>query len=210
MGYRRSGAGDRTCYGPAMASLQASPRRESANASPHPASRLAHARFATALAALLLAGCSTGSYPSLQRWPAAQPQGRIAAPPVPEQTHTHVQPGCDAALADSVHAEFTAALPGTDTALKAASNATPGTPVWSKGNVALAGLQQIRGRLTQVLAPAEEAYVADTIEHAQDDARDGADKREDGVRLAACRAHVDDLATQEDTQIDRLHALLPD
>jgi hypothetical protein len=189
-----------------MASLQASPRRESAN----PARRIASARFAGVLATLLLAGCSSGSYPSLQRWPTPQPQGRIAAPPAPEQTHTHVQPGCDAALADSIHADFSAALPGADTALKDANNAAPGSPTWSKGNIALAGLQQIRSRLAQVLAPAEEAYVADTIDHAQDDARTGEPAREDGARLAACRAHVDELTAQEDAQIERLHARLPD
>ena len=189
-----------------MASLQASPRPACAT----PARRIAPARFAGVLAALLLAGCSTGSYPSLQRWPTPQPQGRIAAPPAPEQTHTHVQPGCDAALADSIHAEFRAAMPGVNTALNAAGKAPPGTPLWSKGNIALAGLQQIRTRLAQVLAPAEEAYVADTIDHAQDDARDGEPPREDGARLAACRVHVDDLVSEEDAQIDRLHALLPD
>jgi hypothetical protein len=162
------------------------------------------------LAALLVAGCSSGSYPSLQRWPTPQPQGRIAAPAAPEQTHTHVRPGCDMALADSIHADFSAALPSADTALKAASDATPGSPTWSKGNIALAGLQQIRARLAQVLAPAEEAYVADTIGHAQDDARTGEPPREDGARLVACRAHVDELAAQEDAQIERLHARLPD
>lgn len=189
-----------------MASLQASSRPASAN----PVGRIAPARFAAVLAALLLAGCSTGSYPSLQRWPAAQPQGRIAAPEAPEQSHPHIRPGCDAVLADSIHAEFRAALPATDAAMKVAGNAAPGTPGWSKGNVALAGLQQIRARLAQVLAPAEEAYVADTIDHAQDDARDGEPPREDGAHLAACRAHVDELTAQEDAQIDLLHARLPD
>jgi hypothetical protein len=192
-----------------MASLQA-PRP---NAPTPRAGRIAPARFAGAaalLASLSLGACSMGTYPSLARWPAPQPAGQIAAPPAPVQTHTHVEPGCDGAQADTIHAEFTAALPPTEAAIRAAGHAAAGTPAWSKGNIALAQLQQIRARLGQVLAPAEEAYVADTVGHAQDDARDGAAKREDGVKLNACHAHVDDVAAQEDAQIDRLHALLAD
>lgn len=182
--------------------------------------RIAPYRFAAPLGAvaLMLAGCSAGNYPSLQRWPAAQsepqasqPSGQIAAPAPPAPEHPHLAPGCDAQAADAVDAEFRAAVPGTEAALKAVGDAAPGSPSWSKGNIALAGLQQIRARLAQVLAPAIEAYAADTIEHAQDDARDGGPaQRPESAKLAACHAHVSDLAAQEDEVIDRLHAQLAD
>jgi hypothetical protein len=70
-------------------------------------------------------------------------------------------------------------------------NAATGSPTWSKGNLALADLQNIRGRLAQVLAPAEQAYVTDTQNHAQIDARDGVANRPEGERLASCYAHID-------------------
>lgn len=165
---------------------------------------------------MMLGGCAgSRDYPSLQRWPAAtapapQPSGQIAAPTPPAPEHPRVRPGCDAAAADAVDGDFRAALPVAENAVKAASGATPGTPVWSKGNIALASLQQIRARLGQLLAPAIEAYTADTIDHAQDDAVQGAAPRADGAALAACHAHLGDLIASEDAQIDRLHALLPD
>jgi len=197
-----------------MASPQA-PRDNAPAAAPQ---RIARHRFASALGLMLLSGCAGGDYPSLQRWPTPTPTstptpqaaGQIAAPPAPEQVHPHIAPGCDAQAADAIDADFRAALPATEAALKDASDSTPGTPAWSKGNIALASLQQIRARLAQVLAPAEEAYTADVLDHAQDDARDGPDQRPDGAKLAACHAHVAELAEQEDAQIDRLHARLPD
>lgn len=179
-------------------------------------SRIAAARFASLplLGMALLGGCAAGDYPSLQRWPtpqaAAQPSGQMAAPPAPAPVHNHAAPGCDAGAADSVDAEFRAALPAAESAVKEASGATPGTPGWSKGNIALASLQQIRARLGQLLAPAIEAYAADTIDHASDDERDGLAQRPEGAALAACHAHVGDLTAREDEHIDRLHALLPD
>jgi hypothetical protein len=158
--------------------------------------RIAPPRFA-ALALLMLGGCSVGHYPSLQRWPAphpvAQPAGQMQAPPAPTPVQPHIAAGCD-----------------DEAAVKDADGAAPGTPLWSKGNVALAGLQQIRTRLAQVMAPAEEAYTADRIEHAQDDARDGPGARAEGAKLAACQAHVVELSTQQDAVIDRLHARLAD
>jgi hypothetical protein len=177
-------------------------------------SRFAATRFASVAGLLMLGGCAgTSDYPSLQRWPSApvqQASGQMAVPSAPAQVHSHVAPGCDAAAADAVDAEFRAALPAVEASVKEASTTTPGTPTWSKGNIALASLQQIRTRLGQLLAPAIEAYTADTIDHAQDDARDGVAPRPDGAALATCHAHISDLTTNEDTQIDRLHALLPD
>ena len=201
-----------------MVSLQA-PRDKAPPAAPRfVQTRIVGTRFASLLGLALLGGCAAGDYPSLQRWPtpppsgqeATQPSGQMAAPPAPAAVTPHIAPGCDASAADSVDAEFRAALPATETAMKAASGTTPGTPGWSKGNIALASLQQIRARLSQLLAPAIDAYTADTIDHAQDDARDGPDKRPEGATLAACQAHVGELTTREDEQIDRLHALLPD
>ena len=192
-----------------MASLQDTLR--AAPLAPH--RRIAHGRFAALAGLLMLSGCAAGDYPSLQRWPVmqapTQPAGQIAAPTAPAPEHPHVGPGCDTAAADAIDADFRAALPGVERAVKDASG-TPGTPAWSKGNIALASLQQIRARLGQVMAAAVTAYTADTIDHAQDDARDGPDQRADGAKLAACHAHVGQLVTDEDAQIDRLHALLPD
>ncbi|MDE1916468.1 MAG: hypothetical protein KGJ57_09520 [Sphingomonadales bacterium] len=183
--------------------------------------RIASRRFAAPLgaAALLLTGCSAGNYPSMQRWPtpqgepqaAQQPSGQMAAPAPPPPEDPHLARGCDAQAADTLDAEFSAALPGVEAAVRDVGDAAPGSPGWSKGNMALASLQQIRARMGQVLAPAIEAYTADTIAHAQDDARDGGPaRREAGATLAACQAHVSDLAAREDEAIDRLHGQLPD
>lgn len=196
-----------------MPSLQA-PR----SAAPaRPAWRIASGRFAggsAALALFLLGGCAAGDYPSLARWPAAHSNpalsGQMAAPAAPVVVQANPGPGCNEALALSIHAEFREALPTAESALKGTGSAQPGTPAWSGGNIALARLQQIHARLAQVLAPAENAYVADTIAHADEDAQVDPTPRPDGVKLAACRARLDTLATQEEAQIDRLHAMLSD
>jgi len=117
---------------------------------------------------------------------------------------------CDLAAADSIDAEFQKARPGAESLLRGVGNAATGSPAWSKGNLALADLQNIRARLGKVLAPAEQAYVTDTQNHAQIDARDGVQNRPEGAKLSSCYAHIDSLASAEDEEINRLHTMLPD
>jgi hypothetical protein len=117
---------------------------------------------------------------------------------------------CDLAAADSIDAEFQKARPGAESVLRGVGNAATGSPAWSKGNLALADLQNIRARLGKVLAPAEQAYVTDTQNHAQIDARDGVQNRPEGAKLSSCYAHIDSLASAEDEEINRLHTMLPD
>jgi hypothetical protein len=116
---------------------------------------------------------------------------------------------CDAAAADRIDAEFQKALPGAESVLRGVGNAATGSPTWSKGNLALADLQNIRGRLAQVLAPAEQAYVTDTEPCADRcPRRRGEPPR--GERVWPVAMPISMLASAEDEQIDRLHTMLPD
>lgn len=194
-----------------MVSMQDSPARPPRRIAPtgQPA-RFAAARLALVGALLALAGCSSGPYPSLSRWSAEHAGNQPPPKTKPAPPTTPVPMTCDEAAADRIDAEFKKTLPTSETVLRGVGDAATGSPAWSKGNLALADLQNIRARLGQVLAPAEQAYVADTQNHAQLDARDGIMNRPDGARLATCYAHIDSLASAEDAEIERLHTMLPD
>ncbi|HZU64703.1 MAG TPA: hypothetical protein VFF98_13555 [Novosphingobium sp.] len=173
-------------------------------------------RIGAALAlAGLLAGCSTGGYPSLRPRAEEQASYRTTPPEAPRPPEA-LSADLGQQLARLVeearqgHAAFLARLPHAEAALAANGDSPAGTSSWSEANEALAELDTARAPAGQALAAITRLYVDDRLDHALDDAAAGNGlARPAGARLDAAQAQVAALVAEEDGKLAALQARLP-
>jgi hypothetical protein len=169
-----------------------------------PALRQRFARFAC-LAALALSGCSTASYPSLARRDAETLRQPIAAPAKaapPAKPDSPLEARLAKLMAELVADDlaFTKAGPPAAALITAAAGAHVGDEAWSRANLALAGLESLRGEAGRTLAEFDKLYVDDRL----------APKAEANSKLIAqMRREAEGLVREEDRILADMRARLP-
>jgi hypothetical protein len=162
------------------------------------------ARFAI-LAALALSGCSTASYPSLARRDAETLRQPVAAPAKAAPSAKPDSP-LEARLAklmgDLVADDLAFAKAGPPAAalIKAAAGAHVGDEAWSRANLALAGLESLRGKAGTTLAEFDKIYIDDRL----------SPKAEANSKLIAQLRHeAEGLVREEDRILADMRARMP-
>ena len=159
-----------------------------------------HKPAAPLFAALLLAGCAStagDSYPSLavrDVEPAAPRQ--LDVPPVAIDAEGDIPVRLESlvAAARDAHEQFTAAVPAAQRRVQAAGNAAVGSDSWASAQVALADLDSARSNAAVALGDLDILFTAATVQ------------AQDTAAIAAARATVVALVTEEDVVLERLRA----
>ena len=163
----------------------------------------ARTKLALPAAALMLAGCAgapEGAFPSLAIRDVERVTGTLAPPPVftPAAPAPATLDRLAALRADAAeaHARFLAAAPAARASIGAASRAATGSERWARAQVALAGLETIRGQAMIALADLDRIYV------------DAATSGGALASVAAARDEVARMVEEEDRLIDSLIEVL--
>ncbi|MEC7534517.1 hypothetical protein A8B77_08155 [Erythrobacter sp. EhN03] len=166
-----------------------------------------HKPAAPLFAALLLAGCAStagDSYPSLAVRDVERAEGtfepaaprQLDVPPVVIDAEGDVPARLESlvAAARDAHEQFTAAVPAAQRRVQAAGNAAVGSDSWASAQVALADLDSARSNAAVALGDLDILFAAATVQ------------AQDAAAIAAARATVVALVTEEDVVLERLRA----
>jgi len=169
-------------------------------------------RIAPVLAAALLGGCSTASYPTLAQRPgetlsAARPASAPAPGIAPATADLSRQLAGWAADARAANARFIAARPAAEAALAAARGSRRDSEAWSTASLALAELERARSNVGEAQAAVEAVYTEDRLSHAT---QEGPTPRPSATLIDATRDAITAISDAQDKTLKALRARLPD